>query len=81
VPEKASASLIWISSSPLMLIALFPTKDALNATSGISTFCPNAFTHIKQAKEVIKYLIVLKHVRYSYSDVKALTPSLDAVNL
>ena len=57
-PPKAVASLTCISPSPLMLIALFPTKYALKLASGMYTFCPTAFKLKAANKSVIKYLII-----------------------
>ena len=34
------ASLTWISVSPLVFIAVLPTKYALKLASGMFTFCP-----------------------------------------
>jgi hypothetical protein len=53
------ASLTWISLSPLVFIAVLPTKYALKLASGMFTFCPkqnNGKARSRRSSFIIKVL-------------------------
>ena len=61
-PLKAVASLTCISASPLVLIAMFPTKYALKLVSGMFTFCPNPIIG-KQSEMSSSFFILIKQMK------------------